>query len=343
MTNMNDELVVGLYDSADGARGASESVRKWDSANKAVKLGAIAVITYDHDKEELIYEEVGQTNTKTFAGWGTVIGATVGILSGGLGVVPGMVIGAAAGGALGAFNHKSLGMTDEQHAKLIQALKDGGAALGVMADGFEVQPVIDELAHTGGDINHYLLDMGAASTLTSAAAAQATASQAIDGTAEELTIAETLHRVALEEKGLDPDSYDAINKLVAVTGMSIDEATAFYNAGIEQPSGVLEVAALPEGRAAISEASGLDPDVVLYYAKKLDLMRVDGIGAKYSALLLASGVDTVPELGTRNATNLAKKMAEVNEAEAIVDELPAEEQVSDWVAQAKELPRMVYY
>ena len=96
-------------------------------------------------------------------------------------------------------------------------------------------------------------------------------------------------------------------------------------------------------RRAISEATGLAPEVVLYNAKKLDLMRVDGVGQKYATLLLAAGVDTVPELATRNAANLTKKCAEVNEAEGIVEDLPSEESVSDWVGQAKDLPRMLFY
>ena len=82
---------------------------------------------------------------------------------------------------------------------------------------------------------------------------------------------------------------------------------------------------------------------ILKSAKKLDLMRVKGVGVKYATLLLAAGVDTVPELATRNAANLAAKCAEVNKAEQIVVDAPTEAVVADWVSQAKELPRMLYY
>ena len=60
-------------------------------------------------------------------------------------------------------------------------------------------------------------------------------------------------------------------------------------------------------------------------------------------LLLAAGVETVPDLARRNGANLTLKLADVNESEKICEELPSEEMVADWVAQAKELPKMITY
>ena len=57
----------------------------------------------------------------------------------------------------------------------------------------------------------------------------------------------------------------------------------------------------------------------------------------------SSGVDTVPELAQRNAENLHAKMVEVNEAKALVRQLPALSAVGDWVSQAKKLPRAIEY
>ncbi len=328
MTNKNDQLVVGLYANEDAAKSAGDAIKQWDHNDDDVKLGAIGVITYNPKKDKLHYHEMGQRSTKSGAGWGTAIGATIGILTGGIGLIPGMAVGAAAGGALGALNHKNLGVTDEQQAKLMAALKDGGAALGIMADDFEVDPVVKQLANTGGDVSHYVVDAEVASAITETAAAQIAASAAVDASVAE---------------DADVDSSDTRAAVISITGMSADEAEALQNVGIDSPADFMELAASPDGRAAISEATGLDPAVVLANAKKLDLMRVKGVGIKYATLLLAAGVDTVPELATRNAANLAKKCAEVNAAESIVEELPTEAMTSDWVAQAKELPRMLYY
>ncbi len=74
-----------------------------------------------------------------------------------------------------------------------------------------------------------------------------------------------------------------------------------------------------------------------------DLFRIKGVGEEYADLLEAAGVDTVPELGQRNAVSLLAKMTEVNEAKKLVRALPTEEKVSDWVEQAKQLPKKLTY
>ena len=60
-------------------------------------------------------------------------------------------------------------------------------------------------------------------------------------------------------------------------------------------------------------------------------------------MLEASGLYTVPELATRKAENLFKKMQEINEAKSLVRKLPTEAQVEDWITQAKALPRVLQY
>lgn len=70
-------------------------------------------------------------------------------------------------------------------------------------------------------------------------------------------------------------------------------------------------------------------------------MRVKGIGPKSAALLLDAGVDTVVELAHRNAVNLTAKLTDVNEAGGMMVDMPSEKEVAGWIAQAKELPRVV--
>ena len=51
----------------------------------------------------------------------------------------------------------------------------------------------------------------------------------------------------------------------------------------------------------------------------------------------------MPELAQRNPDNLFAKLGEVNEAKELVRQVPSLSQVRSWVAQAKELPRVVEY
>ena len=83
--------------------------------------------------------------------------------------------------------------------------------------------------------------------------------------------------------------------------------------------------------------------MILKWTNRADLARVKGIGGEYADLLEAAGVDTVPELATRKPANLVAKLHEVNEEKKLVRKLPTENQVEGWVAQAKELPRVIEY
>ena len=60
-------------------------------------------------------------------------------------------------------------------------------------------------------------------------------------------------------------------------------------------------------------------------------------------LLEAAGVDTVPELAQRNPENLHAAILEENNKHRIVSKMASLNQVKDWVAQAKELPRVINY
>ena len=113
--------------------------------------------------------------------------------------------------------------------------------------------------------------------------------------------------------------------------------------GINSCEELLEKGSTPAGRKEIEENSGCGHAHVLKWVNRADLSRVKGVGSEYADLLECAGVDTVPELAQRNAENLTAKMTEVNEEKNLVRALPAESQVSDWIAQAKELPRVITY
>ncbi|MFN2141181.1 MAG: DUF4332 domain-containing protein [Candidatus Promineifilaceae bacterium] len=349
MANKNDRLVVGYYANKAAAEAAAEDIKDWDRWDDDIKLGAMAILTIDPGSGKLHADEIGERSTKRGALWGTAIGAGLGLLTAGIALIPGIIIGAAAGAGVGALNHKSVGMSDADRDELVENLKLGGAALAVMCDDFEVEPVEARMVTEGGKVDSYTVPDETADVITKAAEAQVAASEAIDSAVDEATdevqdAAEAASRsIDVDLPDLDDTARGAVSKIAAVTGMGAVEAAKFYDSGVAKASNLLERAATPQGRAELAEETGLDENEILVQAKKLDLMRVKGVGVKYAALLLAAGVDTVPELATRNPKNLLAKMEEINKSKGLVEGLPSEEQVGDWVAQAKELPRMIYY
>ncbi|HSS10794.1 MAG TPA: DUF4332 domain-containing protein [Acidimicrobiales bacterium] len=115
------------------------------------------------------------------------------------------------------------------------------------------------------------------------------------------------------------------------------------DAGIGTTEALLEAGKDPKGREDLAEKTGISPKHILTWVNHADLFRIKGIAGQHSELLEASGVDTVVELATRNASNLAPKLHEVNDDKHLVRSVPSESEVAEWIEYAKELPRVVTY
>ena len=112
-------------------------------------------------------------------------------------------------------------------------------------------------------------------------------------------------------------------------------------ADVSSIDALLEKGATPEGRSALVEQTGIDAVRVLRWVNHADLMRVVGIGPEFAELLEAAGVDSVPELAQRNVENLVTALTETNDARSLVRRVPSAAEVTDWIEQAKALPRVV--
>lgn len=132
-------------------------------------------------------------------------------------------------------------------------------------------------------------------------------------------------------------------KIADIEGIGPAYAEKLAGAGIKNTDQLLEIGGTPKGRKDIASKSGLQEKQILGWVNRADLTRIKGVGSEYADLLECAGVDTVPELKGRSAKNLHAKMAEINEKKKLVRKLPTENQVSDWVAQAKKLKRAVSY
>jgi len=134
-----------------------------------------------------------------------------------------------------------------------------------------------------------------------------------------------------------------MTKLTAIEGIGIKYAETLQIAGITTLERLLEAGATPQGRNALVEKAAISSALILKWVNRADLFRIKGIGEEYADLLEAAGVDTVPELAQRNAENLYQKLLEVNAAKKLVRRPPAQTWVSEWIKQAKDLPRVVQY
>lgn len=126
-------------------------------------------------------------------------------------------------------------------------------------------------------------------------------------------------------------------KIDEIEGIGPKYAERLQAAGVKTTEDLLNVCGSRKGREAFAAQTEFSTSQLLKWANMADLMRISGVGEEFSELLEAAGVDTVKELATRNAENLAAKMKEVNEAKKLTRAVPAASQVQKWVDQAKSL------
>ena len=132
-------------------------------------------------------------------------------------------------------------------------------------------------------------------------------------------------------------------KLEAIEGIGEVYAEKLRAAGVRGTNDLLKKGSTKKGRQALAELADVSEKLILEWVNHADLFRIKGIGPEYADLLEEAGVDTVVELAQRNPNNLYEKIIEVNAEKKLVRRLPTLNMVKAWIAQAKQLPRVITY
>lgn len=130
-------------------------------------------------------------------------------------------------------------------------------------------------------------------------------------------------------------------KLIEIQGIGDKTVKKLVEGGIGNVDAFLEATKTKKSRAELAAKLKVEEANLLKWANFADLCRIKGISTHYSQLLEAAGIDTVAELAKRVPANLLKKLVETNAARPLVKRLPTEKEVEAWVAQAKELPKLI--
>ena len=137
-------LVIAIFDAeaaANEAAGALRNARAFDN-------DAVAVLALD-DHGKLKIHKVGTTS----GGKGAVAGVVFGLLG-----PVGFGVGMAGGALLGKLHHKDLGLDDADRERLTSALRDGKAAVGVVAEMDDLVAVESLLVGYGGTTESHEFD-----------------------------------------------------------------------------------------------------------------------------------------------------------------------------------------
>ena len=130
-------------------------------------------------------------------------------------------------------------------------------------------------------------------------------------------------------------------KVIEIEGIGPKYAEALNGAGIETTEDLLKMCCDAKGRKEIAEKADLSEKLLLEWANLADLMRLNGVGEEYADLLEEAGVDTVKELATRNAENLAEAMDKVNAEKNLTNRVPNAGVVQKWIDEAKTLDPLI--
>ncbi len=143
---MGKQLVLALFADEAAADAAADQIKAWDKASADVKLGAIGILVKD-EKGKIKTHKMGSRKTKG----GAVLGVILGVFSGGVTLLGGLIGGA----VLGSLFKKGLNISKDEQAKLNTELDAGKAAVGLMVDAAEVEAVKAKLAELGGTAEAY--------------------------------------------------------------------------------------------------------------------------------------------------------------------------------------------
>jgi uncharacterized membrane protein len=164
------QLVIAFFENEEAADEAVNEIKQWDKNREDIKFGTMGVLV-KNDKGKIKTHKLGKRRT----GAGAVLGALAGVLSGGLTIVGGVVVG----GILGAFFHKGLGLSKADLARFNDDLDGGKAAVCVLAEPNEAASAFNKLVDLGGVAESY--EVTAETQEQAEAAVEETATDEDDG------------------------------------------------------------------------------------------------------------------------------------------------------------------
>ena len=138
---------------------------------------------------------------------------------------------------------------------------------------------------------------------------------------------------------LDSDGY-AIETL---EGIGPKTGQMFRDYGIATVGDYLRKLYSHEAREQAAKDLEIRVKPVHEWASMSDLLRVQGIDHQYAELAFASGIQTVGQLASSNASDLADKMEATNKAgkQLIAPQAPSSDEVTHWVDVAKNMSIVV--
>jgi predicted flap endonuclease-1-like 5' DNA nuclease len=124
-------------------------------------------------------------------------------------------------------------------------------------------------------------------------------------------------------------------------GISNQVRNKLKQQGVTYTHQLLEAAGRSERRRTLVARSGIEEPIVMRLTCRADLARIKGVGAIFADMLELIGVDRVSSLAEQDPVALHEVLHRLNATERFARRAPTQDEVVDWVAQAKALPDLV--
>lgn len=155
--------------------------------------------------------------------------------------------------------------------------------------------------------------------------------------------AQAPHAHKAQEGSLTVDTASYTLPISKLRGVPFQVRVALKVRRITTCSQLLTAAALFEDREALARATKIAPEILTDLIQRADMARVNGVGAVFGLMLEELGIHDVETLAAQEPEELHEKLREYNRRERLARRSPTPEEVSDWVAQARRLPKLVTY
>ena len=113
------------------------------------------------------------------------------------------------------------------------------------------------------------------------------------------------------------------------------------NAGINTIGDLLRIGDTVRGQQRIANEIGVTSATVVRWVRRGDLLRVKGVGRKYSALLESAGVNTVADLSRKDPNYLCQWLEAFNRERNLVRRTPPPKTIELWVRNARSLEPII--
>ena len=150
---MNVEFTEITFDNKSTADEALKELRHWHKS-RAVKVFHTAVLVKDK-KGQVSIKETEDVDAKRGGLFGAIAGGLIGLVGG----APRAIVSAAAGADMGGVSAQLIdfGFSNEYLRDLQDSLQPGSSALVFVIEPIRIYGVVEDLAHWGGRLFHYML------------------------------------------------------------------------------------------------------------------------------------------------------------------------------------------